>query len=50
MYTSSCRARYAAVAPREGAWIEMSRLAGFVVWTNVAPREGAWIEIVLCCS
>ncbi len=34
-----------AVAPRAGAWIEISEKAYYSVFQKVAPRAGAWIEI-----
>ena len=33
------------VAPRRGAWIEISRSSVVLVLLIVAPRRGAWIEI-----
>ena len=33
------------VAPREGAWIEISRSRAKTTSARVAPREGAWIEM-----
>ncbi len=33
------------VAPRAGAWIEMTELIVDEFGTRVAPRAGAWIEI-----
>ncbi len=33
------------VAPRAGAWIEISWVAYLIVRIQVAPRAGAWIEI-----
>ena len=34
------------VAPRRGAWIEISSGSMSVFWRlSVAPRRGAWIEI-----
>ena len=38
------------VAPREGAWIEISREAGKRSCSWVVPREGAWIEMWLARS
>ena len=35
-----------AVAPREGAWIEIMHARDSSPRHPVAPREGAWIEIV----
>ena len=34
------------VAPREGAWIEISTGGNMSKSSGVAPREGAWIEIL----
>ena len=34
------------VAPREGAWIEISFSVPPSARSAVAPREGAWIEII----
>ena len=36
----------AAVAPRAGAWIEMTVGRGIHYRKPVAPRAGAWIEIL----
>jgi len=33
------------VAPRAGAWIEITRLSKNNNVANVAPRAGAWIEM-----
>ena len=33
------------VAPRVGAWIEISNSTAYLEKTGVAPRVGAWIEI-----
>ena len=33
------------VAPRAGAWIEISKFCDALRINNVAPRAGAWIEI-----
>ena len=38
--------RRANVAPRRGAWIEISSSVGRRGVAVVAPRRGAWIEIV----
>ena len=35
------------VAPREGAWIEITLRTCKTTAILVAPREGAWIEIAL---
>ena len=37
--------RHARVAPREGAWIEMTTPTENTSIRGVAPREGAWIEM-----
>jgi len=37
----------AQVAPRVGAWIEITIASSFADFTSVAPRVGAWIEIVI---
>jgi len=34
------------VAPRSGAWIEISICAKPILTLRVAPRSGAWIEIM----
>ena len=34
------------IAPRVGAWIEMSHWCKSAHTKNIAPRVGAWIEIV----
>ena len=36
-----------AVAPREGAWIEIRAIGGSAEQRDVAPREGAWIEMMV---
>ena len=40
----------AAVAPRTGAWIEMSQKMVTEQGSGVAPRTGAWIEISMMPS
>ena len=35
------------VAPRVGAWIEISITISTKVYDHVAPRVGAWIEIFI---
>ncbi len=39
----------AIVAPRMGAWIEISNYGSFRNRSTVAPRMGAWIEILSIC-
>ena len=34
------------VAPRRGAWIEITICTSLLSLNNVAPRRGAWIEII----
>ncbi len=39
------RCRQTFVAPRSGAWIEISKNSTVMGLQSVAPRSGAWIEI-----
>ena len=47
MRYSLCDCGLHLVAPRVGAWIEISSQYVFHSWIKVAPRVGAWIEIFI---